>query len=229
MKRLVMLSAATMLLFALTPAKASQFDYSSFNVFQGQNITISSPTSVTADTGMIVLTGAGLQSGDTLDAWCVDLFHDLAGSAIFNIVPLTTAGSGSPNPSLTPMQINEMGTLMLRGAADTPGDAFGANTSTAFQLAIWGVEFGGTLLDNANGPLVTLVEQLIINAALGGVWYNPNSAVDLLDAPNGNQVLAFGVETPLPAALWMFAGGLGLLGMVGVGRKRYTAPSAFAA
>jgi PEP-CTERM motif len=112
-----------------------------------------------------------------------------------------------------------MGTLMLRGDADTPGDVFGANTSTAFQLAIWGVEFGGTLLDNANGPLATLVEQLIINASLCGVWYNPNSAVDLLDAPNGNQVLAFGVETPLPATLLLFAGGLGLLGFVG-SRKR---------
>jgi hypothetical protein len=218
MKKLLMLSAAAMLA-AVLPAKASQFDYSGFSVFQGQNITITSPTHVTADTGMIVLTGAGLQSGDTLDAWCVDLFHDLAGSAIFNIVPLTTAGSGAPNPSLTAAQINEMGTLMLRGAADTPGDAFGANTSTAFQLAIWGTEFGGTLLDNANGPLVTLVEQLIINAALGGVWYNPNSAVDLLDAPNGNQVLAFGVETPLPGALALFAGGLGVLGFA-ARRKR---------
>lgn len=210
MKKLVMLSAAA-LLFAAAPAKADQFDYSTFSVFQGQNITISSPNAITADTGMILLQGAGAQAGITLDAWCVDLFHLLAGSAIYNIVPLTTAGSGLPNPTLTAAQINQMGTLMLRGVADTPGDVFGVDTSAAFQLAIWSVEYGGTLLDNANGPLAALVTQLDINAAPGGIWFDPNSSVDLLDAPASNQVLAFGV-TPLAVPTPIV--GAGLPGMI---------------
>jgi hypothetical protein len=211
MKKLLILSAAA-LLFAAAPAKADQFDYGSFSVFQGQNITITSPTGVTADTGLILLQGAGAQSGITLDAWCVDLFHELAGSSIYNIVPLTTAGSGAPNPMLTAAQINQMGTLMVRGDADTPGDVFGANTSAAFQLAIWSVEYGGTLLDNANGPLAMLVTQLDINAAPGGIWFDPNSTVELLDAPASNQVLGIGttaVAVPAPIV------GAGLPGMIG--------------
>ena len=210
MKHLAMLSATAMLLFALTPAKADQFDYGNFSVFQGQNITISSPTSIEADTGLIMLQGAGAQSGVTLDVWCVDLFHLLQGSGIYNIVPLTTAGSGAPNPMLTAAQINQMGTLMLRGDADTPGDVFGADTSAAFQLAIWSVEYGGTLLDNANGPLATLVTQLDINAAPGGIWFDPNSTVDLLDAPASNQVLAVGLIAPVPAPI----AGAGIPGMI---------------
>ena len=227
MKKLMMLPAAA-LLFAAVPAKADQFDYSTFAVFQGQNITITSPTSITADAGMIVLTGTGANLGQTLDAWCVDLFHTLETNQIYNIVPLTTAGSGAPNPTLTTTEISQMGALMLRAAADTPGDIFGANTSTAFQLAIWSIEFQGTLLDNASGPLASLVTQLVANVSTGGIWECDTCTVDLLDAPAGNQVLAFGVEpTPLPGAVWLFAGGLGLLGgMVG---RRKKSPSVFAA
>ena len=155
-------------------------------------------------------------------------FHTLETNQIYNIVPLTTAGSGAPNPTLTPTEISQMGALMLRAAADTPGDIFGANTSTAFQLAIWSIEFQGTLLDNASGALATLVTQLVANVSAGGIWECDTCSVDLLDAPAGNQVLAFGIEpTPLPGAVWLFAGGLGLLGMVG--RKRRTRASAFTA
>jgi hypothetical protein len=112
-----------------------------------------------------------------------------------------------------------MGSLMIHGVADVPGDP-DINASAAFQLAIWNVEYQGSLLDNASGPLATLVALLVANVQPGHVWDCPGCSVDLLDAPAQNQVLAFGVpsETPLPGAVWLFVGGLGVLGMVG--RKR---------
>ena len=65
---------------------------------------------------------------------------------------------------------------------------------------------------------------LVANVQPGGVWDCPSCSVELLDAPAQNQILAFGVDaTPLPGAVWLFASGLGLLGMVSRGRKRRAA------
>jgi hypothetical protein len=195
------------------PAQADQFDYGSFGQINGQNITITSPTSIGVSAGMIVLNGAGPNAGQTLDAWCVDLFDHLQANAIYNIVPLTTAGVGFPNPILTQQQISELGSLMIHGTTSTLGNTFGLDGSAAFQLAIWNVEYQGSLLDNASGALATLVAALVANVQPGGIWDCPGCSVELLDAPAQNQVLAFGVDTtPLPGAVWLFAGGLGLLG-----------------
>ena len=211
MKKALLLAAAMMCIGL--PAKADQFDYGSFGQINGQNITITSPTSEGVSAGMIVLNGTGPNAGQTLDAWCVDLFDHLQSNAIYNIVPLTTAGVGFPNPILTNQQIAELGSLMIHGTSSTLGDTFGLNGSAAFQLAIWNVEYQGSLLDNASGALATLVAALVANVQPGGVWDCPGCSVELLDAPAQNQVLAFGIDaTPLPGAMWLFAGGLGLLG-----------------
>jgi hypothetical protein len=197
------------------PAQADQFDYGSFGQINGQNITITSPNSVGVSAGMIVLNGTGPNAGQTLDAWCVDLFDHLQANAVYNIVPLTTAGVGFPNPILTPQQLSELGSLMIHGTSSTLGNTFGLDGSAAFQLAIWNVEYQGSLLDNASGALATLVAALVANVQPGGIWDCPTCSVDLLDAPAQNQVLAFGIipdATPLPGAVWLFAGGLGLLG-----------------
>jgi hypothetical protein len=197
------------------PACAGQFDYGSFGQDNGQNITITSPTSIGVSAGMIVLNGAGPNAGQTLDAWCVDLFDHLQASSIYNIVPLTTAGVGFPNPILTNQQISELGSLMIHGTTSVLDNAFGIDGSAAFQLAIWNVEYQGALLDNASGALATLVAALVANVQPGGIWDCPGCSVDLLDAPAQNQVLAFGIDTtPLPGAAWLFMGGLGLLGLV---------------
>ena len=229
MKKLLL--ATTAVLALSSPALADTFSYTSESVFMGTAIQITSPNNVGAETGMIQLTGSRNGGPTTvLDAWCVDIFHTLLNSALYNIVPLTDAGSGAPNPTLTDAQINAMGTLMNRGVADTPGDVFGAITSAAFQLAIWNVEYGGTLTDNASTipGLVALVNQLVTNAEVGGIWYDPNATVDLLDAAPTNQVLAIGLDVspvPLPATVWLFAGGLGILGVVGRRKRRSTVSS----
>ena len=232
MKKLLLASVAVLALSS--SALADTFLYSSEFVFQGANINITSPHAVDANTGMIQLVGS-LNGGPTtiLDAWCVDIYDTLLSSALYNIVPLTNAGSGAPNPMLSNAQINAMGTLMLRAQADTPGDVFGALTSAAFQLAVWKEEYGGTLADNANTftGLVSLVNTLVTNSEIGGIWYDPNATVVLLDAAPTNQVLAFGADvsaTPLPAALPMFLGGLGVLGL-GLRRKKKSSVSVLAA
>ena len=198
-------------------AKADTFQYSSISVFQGLNITLTGPNSIEADTGQIRLVGAGANAGTTDDVWCVDVFDELQPSGIYNIVPLTTAGSGGSNPPLTAAQINTMATLMIKGNALTPGDGEGPLTSVAFQLAIWSAEYGGALLDNASSVpnLSALVSQLVTNAEVGGIWYDPNNTVNLLDAAPANQVLAFGVPGPVVGAglPGLIAGCLALLGL----------------
>ena len=208
-------------------AKADTFLYSSASVFQGTNIQIFSPHLVGADTGMIQLTGSLNGGGVMIDnVWCVDIFDVLQASGLYNIVPLTTAGVGGSNPTLTTAQINAMGTLMLKGNALTPGDGEGPLSSVAFQLAIWSVEYGGTLLDNANliPNLQTLVGTLVTNAEFGGIWYDPNATVNLFDAAPTNQVLAQGVDiaaVPGPVAGAGLPGLIaGCFGLAGLARRR---------
>jgi hypothetical protein len=219
MRKLASLLALAALCVA-APAQADQFDYGSFGQINGQNITITSPNSVGVSAGMIVLNGTGPNAGQTLDAWCVDLFDHLQANAVYNIVPLTTAGVGFPNPILTQQQISELGSLMIHGTSSTLGNTFGLDGSAAFQLAIWNVEYQGSLLDNASGALAALVSVLVANVEPGGIWDCPGCSVELLDAPAQNQILAFGIDaTPLPGAVWLFAGGLGLLGAFARKRK----------
>ena len=212
---------ASAIALAGVPAHASQFDYGSFSEINGQNIAITSPVNEGVSAGMIVLTGAGPNVGQTIDAWCVDLFDRLQSSAIYNIVPLTNAGSGFPNPALSNQQISELGSLMIHGQSSVLGNTFGLDGSAAFQLAIWNVEYGGSLLDSASGALATLVAALVANVQPGHVWDCPTCSVDLLDAPAQNQVLAFGVDaTPLPAAVWLFGSGVGGAALLMRRRKR---------
>lgn len=221
MMKTFLLAATAVSIVAAVPAYADTFTYSNAAVNQGQNVTVSGFTSGTFDTGQIVLTGSGPNAGQTFDAWCVDVLHTLLNSSTYNIVPLTTAGSGGGNPALTAAQINQMGSLMIAGNADVLDDKFGIDTSPAFQLAIWAVEYGGTLLNNANGPLASLTQTLVNESAAGGILNDPNATVDLLDAAPGNQVLAFGVDaTPIPATAPLFAGGLGLIAWLSRRRRR---------
>ena len=219
MMKAVLLAAS--ILSLPVAAQAGQFDYGSFSEINGQNIAITSPVNEGVSAGMIVLTGTGPNAGQFIDAWCVDLFDRLQNSAIYNIVPLTNAGSGFPNPVLTNQQISELGSLMIHGQSSVLGNTFGLNGSAAFQLAIWGVEYGGALLDNASGPLASLVSLLVANVQPGGIWDCPGCSVELLDAPAQNQVLAFGIDaTPIPGAVWLFGSGLGLLGLLKRKRRK---------
>ena len=147
-----------------------------------------------------------------------------------NFSPLTTAGAGggSPNPPLTQEQIGAMGSLMIHGAQlsqNPPGNDH--NTSAAFQLAIWKTEYTNFAFNGVSAQTAALAQTFLDNVADGGIWECDTCTVTQLDSGYGNQTLAFGnvgpsqeqFTTPLPAAVWLFGGGLGLIAMFGQ-RKR---------
>src|SRR5664279_2016273 len=120
-------------------ASAATFTYNGYTVANEQNINILTPNTISGGAGQVTLIGAGANSGQNLLAWCLDVYDFLAGSGTYNIAPLTTAGAGGSNPSLTTTQIGEIGALMKNGDLHI-GDS--TDVSAATQLAIWKVEYG---------------------------------------------------------------------------------------
>jgi hypothetical protein len=218
MRKILLLAALG--LMAAMPAKAATFQYDAVAVPLGQNVGISGVRNAEVDAGQVVLTGSGADAGQFADVWCVDLLDNLQSSSIYNLTPLTTAGVGGANPTLTSTQISEMGSLMINGDKDVLDNAEGPDGSIAFQLAIWSVEYGAAFSDNANSIIQTIVASLISDVSPGGKFFCPNCGVELFDAAEQNQVMGTGITpTPIPGALSLFAGGLAMFGLVGR-RKR---------
>jgi hypothetical protein len=203
---LVPLHFAAALLIGAGSAQATTFEYGSYTVVNEQIISISNPTVVSGQTGEIVLTGSGANAGQTVLAWCLDIYHDLTNTGSYNIGTLTTAGSGSPNPTLTSAQIGEIGALMLHGEQNINSP----NVSAATQLAIWKLEYGPTFqFTGLTDPTVTLAQQFLTDAGPGGSWA-PVPLTTL--SQSGNQTLGM-VVTPLPGTFSMLLAGLVGLGL----------------
>ena len=206
---------------ASSGASAATFQYGSYSVTNPQNITITSPppSPVSGQMGQIVLQGAGANTGQTLLAWCLDVFSYLQNSGQYQISPLTTAGSGGSNPPLSALQISQIGSLMVNGNTfiKTSSDT---NVSAAIQLAIWRTEYGNTFAyQNVSSAVSTLAALFQSYVQVGGQWYCPSCAVTLLTL-NGDQSLGYGSVVPLPGALPLFASGLVGLGLLRWRRKQ---------
>jgi PEP-CTERM motif-containing protein len=208
--------------FEVAAASAATFQYDGYNITNAQTINVLSPTAASGEMGQLVLNGTGPNAGQTLSAWCLDVFTYLTTSGTYTVSPLTTAGSGGSNPALTAGQISEIGSLMVNGMSSN------SNSSAATQLAIWMLEYGSNF--NYNGVSSTVVSLALdyeSNVRPGGKWYCPNCTVTLLSL-QGDQTLGFGnlppsaslSAVPLPATLPLFATGLGALGLLGWRRKR---------
>jgi hypothetical protein len=198
-------------------ASAATFTYNGYTVANEQNINILTPNIISGGAGQVTLIGA--DAGKNLQVWCLDIFTYLLGSDTYTVGSLTTAGAGgsSSNPTLTTQQIGEIGALVANGNSliATPGRS--NDISAAIQLAIWKVEYTNFTYTGLDSGAIALAAGYLADVAPGGTWA-PVSNVSLLSEGDNNQTMAF--VTPLPAALPLFATGLGALGLLGWRRKR---------
>jgi hypothetical protein len=219
------LAAALLAGTSLASANSITFD----GVNYGESVTVSgtggvvSGLNISADAGQFQLYDN--TAGKSLVAWCLDLVDLVAGTTNYTVGPLLAGGPIDSVSAITQPQINELGWLMSYGNAHitTPDE------SAATQLAIWWVEYGkGNLTFTNNDPAITLAGTLYTDALgfatiLGDVTqYVPDSGQSL---GNGGTTGGGGTvpSTPLPAALPLFATGLGALGLLGWRRKRKNA------
>jgi hypothetical protein len=210
---------------AMSPAHADNFTYTSFAVDPGISVTLTDPTVLntpfTAAVGEITLSGTGTFMGQpitSIAAWCVDIITGLNPTGTYNIVPFAGPGSvGNGNPSISALQVTEIASLI---------DAFGGaldDNPAATQLAIWRLEYGPGLTFSSSSSAgiadIAASVTLATDASMGGSFFDPGARLALLDVVPTDQILAVSV-VPLPAALPLFAGGLGLMGWLSRRRKR---------
>jgi hypothetical protein len=226
MKKLL-LAGAMLVATAGSGAWADNFNYTGFSVNPGVSVTLTDPTLLnapfTASVGEITLTGTGTFMGQNITsiaAWCVDILTGLNPTGTYNIVPFPGPGSvGNGNPSISALQVTEMASVIdhFGGALD--------NNPAAAQLAIWRLEYGPGLTFSSSSSAgladITASVTLAAEASSGGALFDPGARFDLLDVVPTDQILAVAVPTvPIPAALPLFAGGLGLMGWLSRRRKR---------
>jgi hypothetical protein len=225
MKKFFLAGVAIASLAAALPAKADNFTYTGFSVDPGVSVTLTDPTLLstpfTASVGEITLTGAGTFMGQpitSIAAWCVDILTGLNPTGTYNIVPFAGPGSvGNGNPSVSALQVSEIASLI---------DAFGGaldNNPAATQLAIWRLEYGPglTFSSTSSAGVADIAASITLaaDASSGGSFFDPGAKLALLDVVPTDQILAI-AATPIPAALPLFAGGLGLMGWLSRRRKK---------
>lgn len=213
-------------LIATGAAKADTITYSgnpAYTVVNGQSVSISDTTlGVSGESGLAgeVALNVTSPSTYTLDAWCIDIQHNLTNGGT-----LTTSNpSGS---SLNATQVSQIGALIQNfnnGNAATlassvttntnSGQTAAGNASSALQMAIWAIEYGnGTVSYGGTGNntltsgalSVTLTATGITNEAqlakayvqnvTNGTWTATSGEIALMALSGSQGLIAIGSFT----------------------------------
>lgn len=210
------LAAATVLAAGLTGAQAGVISYSSYG-FLGDGITVTLPAPVSGGAGQIQLQVSG---GKVIDAWCVDLYTYLLGSATFAESPFNaaTVAAGLPGvpKTLTNDQIGEIGALVVNGDAIVKANGT-ADESAAIQIAIWKVEYGSDFAYHPiNSNVTSLVATYVGNVGSGHPWGERFGLVALSGSDNQTLVTSVPELSTWAMTIAGFAG----LGLAGWRRSR---------
>jgi hypothetical protein len=217
--------AATMLgaVFGLAPAHAGVYTFSTPSgsmSFDGKPL--DATATFTTSAGLITLVLTNLQPTSTASQLLSDVYFTASG--------VTGTGAGSFQPS---------GAYINVASCTPTGSCTGARSAAGAQNLPWtltatGSDFHLNGLGNPGAAGLIIGPSTNANASINGSVHNPylDGTATFLLALSGvtaattisNVAFSFGtngetiVPVPIPAAVWLF--GSGLLGLIGIARRR---------
>jgi hypothetical protein len=212
--------------FSADVFSAATFEYDRSTVTNEQTIAVPTPNNSSGGVEQIVFYDAGANADQHLAAWCLYLYDYLTASGTNNTGPLTTDDSCGSNPFLDAARIGEIGWVVAQGSpliSDHP------DVSAAAQLGLWKLEDGaGFTSPGVSVAVDSIAQQSGTNFSAGGGSDCPTCTGTRLSSnedqnlEDDSQLPVRGAvsTTPLPAALPLFAIGLGALGLLGWRKKR---------
>lgn len=205
-----------------TPAMAGPFTVYDIELPLNDTLTINGPSAPgSLYVGQQVLT----TSIGTIDAWCIDIYHDdqVGGgqNVAFATGPITTNNATPTAVALTADQVSKIRALVNYGDALLANPQTASNdVSAAIQLAIWQVEYP-TFSYQGNDTLNGLIASYIAVVSDPQKAVRYGGAVTALISQQATQGLVTSDPALVPEPASMALLGAGMLGL-GVSRRRKT-------